>query len=120
MLLVIWPVTALTARVARARHGFRAEFVSAVIEGEAVPTAGQRAAHRYVYEWDLGPTSDLVTPDRAMALLQAAPDLIFPFHVSGGTCIEVTRSSNSTTSAGPATTATRSSSAKPTARPSPS
>jgi hypothetical protein len=88
MLLVIWPVTALTAR-ARARRGFRAELVSAVIEREVVPTAGQRAAHRYVYEWDLGPTSDLVTPDSAMAILQAEPDLIFPFRVRGSTCIEL-------------------------------
>ena len=45
--------------------------------------------HRYVYEWDLGPTSDLATPDRAMAIPQAEPDQIFPFAVSGG--IELNR-----------------------------
>jgi hypothetical protein len=83
MLLAIWPVAALTARAARAHRGFRAELVSAVIEREA---AG--GAHRYVFEWDLGPTSDLGTPDSAMAVLKAAPDRIFPFRVSGGTGIE--------------------------------
>jgi hypothetical protein len=86
LLLAIWPVTALTARAARTHRGFRAELVSAVIEREAAGTA-----HRYVYEWDLGPTSDLGTPDGAMAVLQAAPDQIFPFRVSGGTGIELNR-----------------------------
>jgi hypothetical protein len=33
--------------------------------------------------------SDLVTPDSAMTMLKAAPDLIFPFRVSGG--IELNR-----------------------------
>jgi hypothetical protein len=81
MLLAIYPVVALTAR---ARRGLRAELVTAVIEREVAGTA-----HRYVFEWDLGPTSDLVTPDSAMAVLQASPDLIFPFRVSGGPCIEL-------------------------------
>jgi hypothetical protein len=86
MLLAIHPVVALTARAARASRGVRAELVSAAIERE---TGGER--HRYVYEWDLGPASDLVTPDSATTLLQAAPDLIFPFGVSGATGIEVNR-----------------------------
>jgi hypothetical protein len=87
MLLVIWPVTALTARAARARRrGFRAELVSAIIEREVAGTA-----HRYVFEWDLGPASDLATPDTAMAVVQATPDLIFPFSVSGGSGIELNR-----------------------------
>jgi hypothetical protein len=86
MLLAIWPVVALTARAAKAHRGYRAELVSAVIEREAAGTA-----HRYVFEWDLGPASDLGTPDRAMAVLKAAPDRIFPFRVSGGTGIELNR-----------------------------
>jgi hypothetical protein len=80
MLLAIWPVATV---VNRSRRGSRAELVSAVIE-----RAG--TAHRYVFEWDLGP-SDVVTPDSAMAVLQAAPDLIFPFRVSGGPSIELNR-----------------------------
>jgi hypothetical protein len=86
MLLAIWPVTALTARAAGAHRGFRAELVSAAIEREVAGTA-----HRYVFEWDLGPTSGLGTPDSAMAVLQAAPDRIFPFRVSGATGIELNR-----------------------------
>jgi hypothetical protein len=86
MLLAIWPVVALTARAAKAHRGFRAELVSAVIERELAGTA-----HRYVFEWDLGSASDLGTPDSAMAVLQAAPDRIFPFRVSGGTGIELNR-----------------------------
>ena len=86
MLLAIWPVMALTARAGRAHRHFRAELVSAVIEREAAGTT-----HRYVFEWDLGPTSELGTPDSAMAVLKAAPDRIFPFRVSGGTGIELNR-----------------------------
>jgi hypothetical protein len=86
MLLAIWPVVALTARAARAHRGFRAELVSAVIEREVAGTA-----HRYLFEWDLGPASDLGTPDSAMAILQSAPDQIFPFRVSGATGIELNR-----------------------------
>jgi hypothetical protein len=86
MLLAIWPVTALTARAARTQRGFRAELVSAVIEREVVGTA-----HRYVFEWDLGPASKLGTPDTAMAVMKAAPDRIFPFRVSGGNGIELNR-----------------------------
>jgi hypothetical protein len=88
MLLAIYPVAKLAARAARARatrpmrRGIGAELVSAAIEREGIE-------HRYVYEWDLGPMSDLVTPDRAMAILQTEPDLIFPFAVSGG--IELNR-----------------------------
>jgi hypothetical protein len=84
MLLAIYPVVALTARATRARRGFHPELVSAVIEREVAGTA-----HRYVFEWDLGPASDLGTPDSAMAVLQADPDLIFPFRVSGGSSIEL-------------------------------
>jgi hypothetical protein len=84
MLLAIWPVVALTARAAKAHRGHRAELVSAVIEREVAGTA-----HRYVFEWDLGPAADLGTPDSAMAILQAAPDRIFPFRVSGGAGIEL-------------------------------
>jgi hypothetical protein len=72
MLLAIWPVAVL---VNRSRRGSHAELVSAVIERVGIE-------HRYVFEWDLGPAS--VTPDRAMAVMQAAPDSIFPFSVSGG------------------------------------
>jgi hypothetical protein len=86
MLLAIWPVTALTARAARAHRAFRAELVSAAIEREVLGTA-----HRYVYEWDLGPASDLMTPDSAMTILQAEPDLIFPFGVTGDTGVELNR-----------------------------
>jgi hypothetical protein len=86
MLLAIWPVVALTARVAKAHRGHRAELVSAVIEREVAGTA-----HRYVFEWDLGPASELGAPDNAMAILKAAPDRIFPFRVSGGTGIELNR-----------------------------
>jgi hypothetical protein len=81
MLLAIYPVATLANR---SRRGARAELVSAAIERVGLE-------HRYVYEWDLGPTSDDVTPDGAMAVLQAAPDLIFPFGVRGGTCIELNR-----------------------------
>jgi hypothetical protein len=86
MLLAIWPVTALTARAARVHRGLRAELVSAVIEREVAAKA-----HRYVFEWDLGPASDLGSPDSAMAVLQSAPDRIFPFRVNGGVCIELNR-----------------------------
>jgi hypothetical protein len=98
MLLAIYPVARLAARAARARatrrhgarllphRGFGAELVSAAIEREP---GSER--HRYVYEWDVGPTSDLVTPDGAMTILKAAPDLIFPFGVSGGTRVELDR-----------------------------
>jgi hypothetical protein len=87
MLLAIYPVAALAARAARAHATHRqearpAELVFAAIEREGIE-------HRYVYEWDLGPMSDLVTPERAMAILQTEPDLIFPFAVSGG--IELNR-----------------------------
>ena len=107
LLLAIHPIAALAARAARRhathRHGARpqqarrsrrgdsAELVFAAIEREAIGTDDQRIAHRYVYEWDIGPTSDLVTPDRAMTILKAAPDLVFPFRVSGGTRIELNR-----------------------------
>jgi hypothetical protein len=79
MLLAIYPVATLAARAARVRatHRRGAELVFAALE-----------SNRYVYDWDLGPTSELVTPDSAMAILKAAPDLIFPFGVSGATCIE--------------------------------
>jgi hypothetical protein len=83
MLLAIWPVVALANR---SRRSSRAELVSAVIEREVAGTA-----HRYVFEWDLGPASELGTPDSAMAILKAAPDRIFPFRVSGGTGIELNR-----------------------------
>jgi hypothetical protein len=83
MLLAIWPVAALANR---ARGGTRAELVSAVVEREVAGTA-----HRYVFEWDLGSASDLGTPETAMAILQATPDRIFPFRVSGGTGIELHR-----------------------------
>jgi hypothetical protein len=86
MLLAIWPVVALTARAAKAHRGFRAELVSAVIERELAGTA-----HRYVFEWDLGPAADLGAPDRAMEVLKATPDRIFPFRVRGGTGIELNR-----------------------------
>jgi hypothetical protein len=81
MLLAIWPVATL---VNRSRRGSRAELVSAVVERVGIE-------HRYVFEWDLGPASAHVTPDSAMAVLQAAPDLIFPFRVSGGPSIEPNR-----------------------------
>jgi hypothetical protein len=84
MLLAIWPVVALTARAAKAHRGLRAELVSAVIEREVAGTA-----HRYVFEWYLGPATALGTPDSAMAMLKAAPDRIFPFRVSGTTGIEL-------------------------------
>jgi len=64
------------ARPERARlwpHDVRPGLVFAAIEREVVDAAGQRVVHRYVYEWDLGPIPDLVTPDRAMAVLRAHP-----------------------------------------------
>ena len=84
MMLAIWPVVALTKRATNAQRGHRAELVSAVIEREVAGTA-----HRYVFEWDLGPASELGTPDRAMAILKAAPDRVFPFRVGGGSSIEL-------------------------------
>jgi hypothetical protein len=79
MLLAIYPVAAL---VNRSRRGSRAELVSAALERVGIE-------HRYVYEWDLGPMSDVLTPASAMTILQAAPDRIFPFSVSGA--IELNR-----------------------------
>jgi hypothetical protein len=105
LLLAIYPVAKLAARAARARTarrhgampvqgrpwggGSRAELVFAAIERGVVETRDQLGTHHYVYEWDIGPSSELVTPGRAMTILKAAPDLIFPFGVSGGTRIEV-------------------------------
>jgi hypothetical protein len=51
-------------------------------------TAGDGRARRYVYEWDLGPTSARVTPESAMTLMQASPDRVFPFDVGAGSRIE--------------------------------
>jgi hypothetical protein len=79
MLLAIYPVAAL---VNRSRRGSRAELVSAALERVGIE-------HRYVYEWDLGPMSDVLTPASAMTILQAAPDRIFPFSVRGA--IELNR-----------------------------
>jgi hypothetical protein len=37
----------------------------------------------YQYEWEIGLASDRVTPESAMMLLQASPNLFFPFDVEG-------------------------------------
>jgi hypothetical protein len=105
VLLAIYPIAALAARAAalrathrhgarpegtrRRRRGFGAALVFAAIERDVIETGGPRTAHRYVYEWDIGPASALVTPDSAMTILKAAPDLIFPFGVTGATRIEL-------------------------------
>jgi hypothetical protein len=51
-----------------------------------VPTTAPPAEEQtsqYAYEWEIGPTSDLVNSEKAMALMQQSPNVVFPFGVRG-------------------------------------
>ena len=60
-----------------------------VTQRQAVPTAGaseppaEEEVSTYAYEWDIGPVSELVTPQGAMTVMKDAPNVVFPFEVRG-------------------------------------
>jgi|SoiMethySBSTD1v2_1073268.scaffolds.fasta_scaffold433089_2 hypothetical protein len=47
------------------------------------PAVPADAANVYAYEWDIGPTSSTVTPESAMDIMKAVPNVVFPFEVKG-------------------------------------
>jgi hypothetical protein len=54
-------------------------------EAEGEEFVAPRAADlsRYAYEWDIGPTSPLITAEGAMTIMRNSPNVVFPFEVQG-------------------------------------
>jgi hypothetical protein len=52
-------------------------------EPQVVIGRSQAAQHRYSDEWDIGPTSVLVTAESAMRIMKDSPNVVFPFEVVG-------------------------------------
>jgi hypothetical protein len=52
-------------------------------EGEAFVAPGEDGISRYATEWDIGPTTPLVTPEGAMTIMKDSPNVVFPFDVRG-------------------------------------
>jgi hypothetical protein len=52
-------------------------------EGEIFVAPAEAEVTRYALEHDIGPTSDLVTPESAMAIMKDSPNVVFPFEVQG-------------------------------------
>lgn len=67
-----YPVTAPPSEVA---------FTDA--EGESFVAPSPQDVNRYTYEWDIGPTSDLVSEGSAMQIMKDSPNVVFPFEVVG-------------------------------------
>ncbi|MGW4758180.1 hypothetical protein [Streptomyces chartreusis] len=57
----------------------------AVTQQQAVPTErpAEEEVSTYAYEWDIGPVSELVTPQSAMTVMKDSPNVVFPFEVQG-------------------------------------
>jgi len=56
-----------------------------VTRQQAAPTErpAEDEESTYAYEWDIGPLSELVTPQSAMTVMKDAPNVVFPFEVRG-------------------------------------
>jgi len=52
-------------------------------EGEEFVAPREGEQSRYTYDWDIGPTSDMVSPESAMKIVKDSPNVVFPFEVAG-------------------------------------
>jgi hypothetical protein len=52
-------------------------------EGETFVAPTEEEVSRYAYEWDIGATSAMVTPESAMSIMKESPNVVFPFEVQG-------------------------------------
>jgi hypothetical protein len=68
---------------AKAYHATATQTVFTDDEAEVFVAPNESEFTRYAYEWDIGPTSALVTPQSAMAIIQSSPNVVFPFEVEG-------------------------------------
>ena len=59
------------------------EVVFSEAEGTTIVAPTPEELNRYSYEWDVGPTSGLVSPESAMSVMKDSPNVVFPFEVVG-------------------------------------